>query len=145
MIIEPGIVVGVDLANIIYSTPEAGEIETPTMEQDEIMKEDTGSDCSIEPYMAADVSYPDLIPDEIGESVDLFEWPLDEQPLTLLMKQVRDPVLQPGSLGGTSLGVGSLVSLASTLLRSMSCWSLLHPRMTQRLLLKSMRSSLSFS
>ena len=39
---------------------------------------------------------------------------LEEQPLTLLMKQIREPPLQPGSLGGTSIGVGSLVALVST-------------------------------
>ncbi len=56
--------------------------------------------------------FPDLIIDEMGEPVDSFDWPprvLDEQPITLLLQQVREPVSQPGSLGGASLGVGSLV------------------------------------
>ena len=68
VVLEPGVVADVDLASIIYSIPEAGEIETPTIEQDENLKEDTGSDVSIEPYMAewkdyevTDTSIPDLI------------------------------------------------------------------------------------
>jgi hypothetical protein len=52
MMVELGTVADTDLANVIYSIPEAGEIETPTMEQDEIMKEGIDSDVSIEPYMA---------------------------------------------------------------------------------------------
>jgi len=49
---EPGIVTNVDLANTVYTIPEGGEEETPTMEQDEALKSDTDSDVSIEPYMA---------------------------------------------------------------------------------------------
>ena len=36
MMTEPGVVADVDLANVIYPIPVAGEIETPTMEQDEV-------------------------------------------------------------------------------------------------------------
>lgn len=124
MMIEPVVVAGIDLANVIYSIAEAGYIETPTTGQDELMKEDTGSDVSVEPYMAewkdyeiTYASFPDLIPDEMGEPVYSFKWPprvLEEQPLTVLMNQVRDPVLQPAWLGGTPPGVGSLVSPTST-------------------------------
>ncbi len=124
MKIEPGVVADIVLANAIYSIPEAGETETPTMKQDEIMKGATGSDVSIEPYMAewkdyeiTDSSLPDLIIDEMGEPIDSFVRPprvLEEQPLTRAMKQFGDPVMQPGLLGGTSLGVGSLVSPTST-------------------------------
>ena len=48
MMVELGVVADIDLANIIYSIPEAGYIET-RMEQDEIMKQDAGSDVIIEP------------------------------------------------------------------------------------------------
>jgi hypothetical protein len=49
---EPGIVTNIDLANTIYTVPQGGEEETPTMEQDEAVRSDTDSAMSIEPYMA---------------------------------------------------------------------------------------------
>ena len=92
------------------------------MEQDEAVKSDTDSDVSIEPYMAEwkeqqamEAPFPDMDLEISGKLVESLLWPprvLQEQPLTLLMKQYRDPALQPGSIGVVSLGIGSTVSLA---------------------------------
>ena len=52
-----------------------------------------------------------------GKLVESLLWPprvLEDQPLTLLMKQYRDIALQPVLLGVVSLGIGSISSLAST-------------------------------
>ena len=38
ILIEPGVAADVGLANVIYFNPEAGDIEIPAIEQDEIMK-----------------------------------------------------------------------------------------------------------
>ncbi len=44
--IEPGIVVDVDLASVVFAILDEGDEETPTMGQDDIMKSDTDSDVS---------------------------------------------------------------------------------------------------
>ena len=79
MMVEPAVVADIDLANVIYSIPEAGEIETPIVEQDEITKKVIGSGVSIEPYMAewkddkiTDASFPNLVLAEMGEPIDFF-------------------------------------------------------------------------
>ena len=74
-------------------------------------------------HAITDTYFPDLVPEEMGEPLDSLAWPprvLDEQPFSLLIKQVREPVSQPGLLGGTSLGVGSLVSPISTALEQVT-------------------------
>jgi hypothetical protein len=55
--------------------------------------------------------------EETGEPVDIWLLPprvLDEQPLSLMMKNIRDPVAQPGSPGALSLGAPPVISPAST-------------------------------
>ncbi len=98
-----------------------GEEETPTMEMDVAVKSDTDtdSDMIIEPYMAQGTEYqtieahsPELALEETGSLVDLILWPprvLDDQPLSLIMQQVRDIVSQPGLPGVVSLGVASII------------------------------------
>ena len=49
-----------------------------------------------------------------GKPVEALLWPprvLEDQPLTLLLKQYRDLALQPGFLGVVSLGVGSIETI----------------------------------
>ena len=67
------------------------------------------SDVSIEPYMAQGEEYraeeeaPDEpMPIQTGEPVESILWPprvLESQPLTFILRDVRDPVLQPGPPG----------------------------------------------
>ena len=55
--------------------------------------------------------------EETGGPVDILLWPPrvpDEQHLSLIMKQLRDPVAQPGSLGALSIGALPVISPAST-------------------------------
>ena len=49
--VEPGTVADVDLASVIYSIPEEGEIETPTLEHDRQCRM-SDSVVSIDPYVA---------------------------------------------------------------------------------------------
>ena len=65
-----------------YTIPEEGEEETPTMEHDEVVKSDTDSDVSIEPYMAdgkeqqaTDAFFPDIALEETGKPVESLQWP----------------------------------------------------------------------
>ena len=96
------------------------------MELDDARKSDTDTDSyvSIEQYMMQGAEYrimeepsPELALEGTGELVDSFVWPprvLEDQPLSLIMQQLRDPVIQPGSLGAVSPGVASIMSPAST-------------------------------
>ena len=75
------------------------------------MKTDSEADrdVSIEPYMAQGDEYqaeeeaPDEpMPIQTGEPVESILWPprvLEGQPLTFILRDVRDPALQPGPLG----------------------------------------------
>ena len=84
-----------DIANAIYSIPKEGEIETPTMEQDEATNDESDSDVSIEPYA---VGWKIMTTRKStcltscrmrwASSIESSAWPprvLDEQPLARLM------------------------------------------------------------
>ena len=66
--VELGVVVDVDIAHVIYFIPEEGEVETPTVEYDEAMQDESDSDVNIEPYVVGwkhygvtEALFPDLV------------------------------------------------------------------------------------
>ena len=81
---------------------------------------ETDSDVSIEPYMAQGDDYgiveeppSEPMPEQTWEIVDVLLWHprvLEYQPLPLILKNIRDPISQLGSLGALPL----VISPAST-------------------------------
>jgi hypothetical protein len=105
-----GLIRDINLANTVYTIPEVSLEYTPTMEaESDKTDSEADSDVSIEPYMAQGDEYqveqeaPDEpMPDQTGEPVETILWPprvLESQPLTFLLRDVRDPVLEPGTPG----------------------------------------------
>jgi hypothetical protein len=105
-----GLIRDVNLASTVYTIPEVSGEHTPTLEVDSVKTDsEADSDVSIEPYMAQGDDYqaeeeaPDEpMPVQTGELVESIPWPprvLESQPLTFILRDVRDPALQPGPLG----------------------------------------------
>ena len=106
---------------------EVNDVATPTFQEDEVMQEeDEGeSTASLETHPAPEAAEVSDVPivtvateqEERGGPLDEAAWPpraLERYPLAFIIHGTRDQTLQPGSLGGVSLGAGSLVSLASS-------------------------------
>ena len=113
--VKPVIVEDVDIANVMYTSPAVGEEEAPTFEE---------SGISIEPHVGPEgVEICDVrsinattVQEERGGFLDDVAWPsqeLEHYPLTLIMKNIRDPLTQPGSPGGISPRTGTIGSLVS--------------------------------
>ena len=113
--VEPGIVADVELANVVYTIPEGDGLDTPTLKEVEMVKDEGDSDVSIGEVLvvkeaeicASRIQATPTSSSERGEPLVSLAWPprvLEHYPLTIRTKSKREPQAQPGSLGGTSLG-----------------------------------------
>ena len=119
-----GLIRDVNLANTVYTIPEVSLEYTPTLEADSVRTDsEADSDVSIEPYMAQGDDYqveeeaPDEpMPAQTGEPVETILWPprvLESQPLTFLLRDVRDPVLEPGTPGVAASNISPISTVGS--------------------------------